>query len=185
MTDPRALFGVHARDGAAAEEAILDAVEGADIADDDWDWLLWRRGSAVYAIISAPFRARAAVAADERLRVLPVAGVAERMEDNRNTWVTPRPTAALSALEVARQLVERWMDSQFPRAAAETAPPPRRLKERTRIASRAEVYTRAQHRSSRDQQRAENLIARLSLDTARDSSGRGFTFVKRDSAPEE
>lgn len=180
---PRSLFAVLIRGEIdEATDMILDAIEGSKVDDSVWDWVLWSRGTSVYAIISAPLFVKGIISSVSDIRLLPIGSIAEKMEDNRNAWIYPKANARDSALVIAERLISSWVELQFvvDEAAklAADLPLPSKIKERTRIATRAEVYTRSKNKEVRSQQQSDNTVAVLGLDRAKDSQGKGFTFTK-------
>jgi len=178
---PRALFAVRVRErGAAATDLVLDALEDAKVDEDNWDWVVWYRGQATYAVMSAPLLARGVLVSTEGIEVLPVASVADKMEDNRNEWVEPRASASKTAIERAKLLLSEWSGLQFIQGAEEIVPEvilTGKPKERTKIASRSQVLSRRRGRGEVRAQQA-NTAQALGLDKATDETGQGFTFHK-------
>lgn len=178
---PRSLFAVIVRgDSDEATDLVLDYIERSGVNDKEWDWVVWTRGTSVYFIISAPLLVKGAISDIPNIKILPVGSVSEKLNDNRNDWIEPVATSEKGALEVAESLIDEWVELQFikdemTKAAASLLIPPK-VKERTRIASRSEVYSSTRRREGRTQQHAENTIVTLGLNVAKDSQGRGFTF---------
>ena len=186
IINEKLIFGITVDDVDEAEvdeiiDDIYDQLDDDGFSQDDWDMIVWFRGSTCFIVMFAPLLTRASllkVSGIDRLR--PLSHTAKTLMDNRNTWFLPllKRNDTMTASERAADTISKWQEAQYATSGGSEFVVDDGAD--IEVARASEVsdtpLPRRKKKTEAKVQSASELMAILNLEGATDAEGKKFVF---------